>query len=84
MTLAWVLMGGLVTAGFISERLDDRARCEAGNEFRRHDLPMAFELSHRRIGEALGATHDQIEAFDVGFQADMDELFPERDCPLLW
>ena len=84
MTAAWVVMGVLVTAGFFSVRADAQARCRAGNELRREALPAAFELSHRRIGEALRASPDQIAEFDAGFQADLDRLFPERDCPLLW
>lgn len=83
MTLAWVLMGTLVTVGFYSERRDDQARCEAGNDFRRQALPAAFEAYSRFLGQELHADPQRVEDATQRFQRQLDELFPERKCPLL-
>lgn len=84
MTAAWFAMGVLVTLGFYQVRVDAQSRCEAGNDFRRASLPAAFELHDRKLGEVLGATDQQYREFEADFQADLDALFPQRDCPLLW
>lgn len=81
MSIGVIVLGvALIASGLVLKLFSDHDRCEAGNEFRRHDLPAAFELSHRDIGHALGATDKQVAAFDVGFQEDLRELFPARDC----
>jgi hypothetical protein len=63
--------------------IEDQQRCEAGNDFRRRDLPAAFALHDQHLGEALGATDAQIAAFDAQFRAELADLFPRRDCSLL-
>jgi hypothetical protein len=80
------LVAGVVVcliAGTGLVALDGHRRCEAGNRFRREDLPAAFALHDRHLGEALGATEEQIVEFEAEFQAELDELFPERDCSLM-
>lgn len=73
-----LLIGGLVMMG-----VESYQRCEAGNEFRRRDLPAAFDLHDQHLGRALGANDVQVAEFEAEFQAELDRLFPERDCSLL-
>ncbi|MGH9033669.1 MAG: hypothetical protein ACRDZV_16220 [Acidimicrobiia bacterium] len=83
MLVMWLTMGGLVTAGFFSLRYEDHQRCEAGNEFRREALPMAFDQYTVRLGIELDAPSDRVANARADVAADLDELFPERDCSLL-
>lgn len=82
MTVAWVAMGALVTGGFYLEARDDQERCEAGNAFRRQDLPEAFDLYSVFLGGELGASRDAIDDARARFAAQLDDLFPPRDCAL--
>lgn len=82
MTAAWLAMGAIVTAGLYAEQLDDQERCEAGNTFRRQDLPAAFDAYSDFLGHELGATPAQIEDAKARFAVVLDELLPERDCPI--
>lgn len=76
-----IVLGMLfIVVALVIKLVNDHDRCLAGNDFRRNDLPAAFELSHKQIGEALGANEDQIVAFDDGFQAELAKLLPARDC----
>jgi hypothetical protein len=83
-SVAGVLVAlAVLGAGLVAMLVDDQQRCEAGNDFRRRDLPAAFALHDQRLGEALGASDAQIADFDTQFRAELAELFPERDCTLL-
>jgi hypothetical protein len=80
-SVAIIVLGVVFLAGaVVIVMVNDHTRCEAGNDFRRDDLPAAFELSHRQIGESLGATKEQISDFDDGFQGELAEILPTRDC----
>lgn len=83
MTVAWLAMGALVTAGFFAEARDNQARCNAGNEFRRRDLPAAFDRYTRFLGEEFSADEARVAEARSRFALYIDELFPERHCPLL-
>lgn len=84
-SVAVIVLGiGLLVVGSVIKLFSDQDRCEAGNEFRRHDLPAAFELHDRHLGEALGANEVQIAAYEEAFQHDLAELLPERDCSFLF
>lgn len=79
-----VLVGLLILVGaVVLAVVDSNRRCNAGNEFRRRDLPAAFRIHDQHLGRALGASDERIEVFDAEFRADLLELFPERDCSLL-
>jgi hypothetical protein len=80
-SVALIVLGVVfMAAAVVIVVFNDHSRCEAGNDFRRHDLPAAFELSHRQIGESLGATPGQIATFDDGFQSELAEVLPTRSC----
>lgn len=82
MTAAWVAMGVLVTLGFYAEARDDQQRCEAGNDFRRRDLPAAFAAENQFLGQEFGADQARIDDANARFAEVLDDLFPERDCSL--
>lgn len=83
-SVAGVLVAlAVLIAGLVAMLVDGQQRCEAGNDFRRRDLPAAFALHDRRLGEALGASDPEIAEFSAGFRAELADLFPERDCTLL-
>lgn len=75
-------LGAAMTYGFYDDARDDQVRCEAGNEFRREDLPTAFDEYSDFLGHQLGADDDQIADAKARFAVVMDDLFPERECPL--
>lgn len=80
-SVAIIVLGiGLLVAGLVIKLSSDRDRCEAGNTFRTQDLPAAFEIHDRHLGEAMGATPAQIDEFERAFRKDLAELLPERDC----
>jgi len=82
-SVAVIVLGiSLLAAGLVIRLFSDQERCEAGNQFRRHDLPMAFEVHDQHLARAFGATDEQLASFEAEFQGDLDALFPERDCPL--
>lgn len=73
----------MVLGAMVIKILDDHQRCLDGNEFRREDLPAAFALHDRRLGQELGADENEIDEFTRGFESDLRDLFPARDCALL-
>ena len=84
-SIAIIVLGvALVITGSVIKLFTDQDRCQAGNEFRREDLPAAFELHDRHLGEALGANEVQIAEYEAGFQAELAEVLPERNCDLLF
>lgn len=82
MTALWLVMGVLVSIGFYFEARDDQERCQSGNTFRREDLPMAFDEFGQFLGSELGADPAEVEDARARFAVVMDDLFPERECPL--
>lgn len=84
MTLMWLAMGVLVTLGFYSVRVEEQRRCEAGNDFRRNDLPAAFDEFSLFLGQEFQAEPERVDDARARFAVVMDDLFPERDCSLLW
>lgn len=71
------LLAALVVMG-----IEDQQRCEAGNEFRRDDLPAAFRSFGDFLGGELGADPVQVEDANDRFARQLDEQFPARDCSL--
>lgn len=82
MTVAWVAMGVLVTGGFYAQARNDQQRCVAGNEFRRQDLPRAFDLYSVFLGGELGADPADVADARRRFAGQLDDLFPARSCSL--
>ena len=82
MTAMWVAMGLLVTLGFWNTARQHQERCEASNQFRRHDLPAAFNAYSDFLGDELDAPPERIEDAKARFAVVLDRLFPERDCDL--
>jgi hypothetical protein len=70
-----LLVGAVVMVTFESHK-----RCQAGNDFRRRDLPTAFDRYTRRLGDELEAPADRVAEVRERVAADLDELFPARDC----
>lgn len=84
-SVAVIVLGiGLLAVGSVIKLFSDQDRCQAGNEFRRNDLPAAFELHDRHLGNALGANDVQIAEYEARFQAELAEVLPERNCDLLF
>lgn len=84
-SIAIIVLGiALMITGSVIKLFTDQDRCQAGNEFRRQDLPAAFELHDQHLGEALGANQVQIAEYEARFQEELAEVLPERDCSLLF
>lgn len=61
----------------------NQRRCEDGNQFRRQDLPAAFDHFAQFLGEEFRADPERVADGRARFAVVMDELFPERECPFL-
>jgi len=78
--VAYLMVVAAGALGFWTFERMEHESCERSNEFRRQDLPAAFEAYSYFLGDELGADPQQArEAYDR-FEPTLDELFPERDC----
>lgn len=78
-TLAGML---LLSGAWVAKLFSDSARCEAANEFRRQDLPTAFNRYSHFLGEEFDVPEERVDEAAERFDAEMDALFPAKDCSL--
>ena len=70
----------LAAGGFWRVEAVQHEACQGDNEFRRHDLPLAFNQFARNLGRELGAEPVEIERFIVTFDDDLERGLPAQDC----
>lgn len=79
-----LLAGVLLLVGLVGVVLaQNQRRCEDGNEFRRQDLPAAFDKFGEFLGQEFHAPPERVAEARDRFAVVMDELFPKRECRFL-
>lgn len=77
---AWTLLVAVIALNFWRVELNFQKDCEATNEAREEDLPLAFQQLIAQLGEEFEASPTQVEAAQERFDERMKRTLPPRDC----
>jgi len=78
--VAYLMVVAAGALGFLTVERMEHESCERSNQFRREDLPAAFEAYSYFLGAETGVTPAEAREAYARFEPTLDELFPERDC----